>query len=287
MSAERRDARDAARGAQELAHCWRDPALPGLDLLAATYVTHRFVPHVHETYAVGVCLAGAEGFSHQGSEHVLTPGAVATINPDDVHTGEAATPDGWVYRMFYPAPELVARLLGRAPEETPRFAAPLAQDRELALRLARLHGALAALPLDLARASLFCETFSEIFTRHASLPAPRPEPGAPGLARAFALIREAGSAENAGDGAEGGPALEVLAREAGLSPWHFLRSFRRRYGLTPHALLVQRRCAAAARLMRQGLPPAQAAAAAGFTDQSHLTRHFKRIYGITPGVYAG
>lgn len=264
--------------AGERALFWRDPALPGLDMLDATFVTHRFAPHAHDTYAIGVCLSGAEGFRHGRGDYVLTPGRVVTVNPDEVHTGEAAAPEGWEYRMFYPHPELVRRLLGLEEAAPPRFAAPLAEDAQAAAGLARLHAALcgpAALPLGLARTSLFTEAFAGLFRRHARLAAPQGG-GSPGLTQARDLMAEDPSRPLS---------LEELAATARLSPWHFLRSFRARFGLTPHAFLVQQRCHLAARLLRAGMAPALAAAEAGFTDQSHLSRHFKRIYGAPPARY--
>lgn len=80
--------------------------------------------------------------------------------------------------------------------------------------------------------------------------------------------------------------LADLERVAGLTRFHLVRSFAARYGLPPHAYQVQLRLAAARRLIRAGLPLAQVAAEAGFADQSHLGRHFKRVWGVTPGRYA-
>ena len=77
----------------------------------------------------------------------------------------------------------------------------------------------------------------------------------------------------------------LLAAAAGLSPYYFIRVFRQAVGLTPHAYLVQLRVETAKRLLDRGQPVVEAALAAGFADQSHLTRHFKRIVGVTPGQY--
>jgi AraC-like DNA-binding protein len=65
-----------------------------------------------------------------------------------------------------------------------------------------------------------------------------------------------------------------------------IRAFARDTGLTPHAYIPQRRLALARRLIRQGRELAQVAAAAGFADQSHLTRRFVRQFGVTPRGYA-
>jgi AraC-like DNA-binding protein len=81
-------------------------------------------------------------------------------------------------------------------------------------------------------------------------------------------------------------ALETLATVAGVSPFHLSRLFRAQTGLPPHAYLVHVRVRQAKRLLAQGESISQAALVTGFTDQSHLTRWFKRIMGVTPGQYA-
>jgi AraC-like DNA-binding protein len=82
-------------------------------------------------------------------------------------------------------------------------------------------------------------------------------------------------------------ALEQLAAIAELSPFHLIRVFRRQVGLPPHAYLTQVRLKEAKILLALGLPIAQVALLTGFVDQSHLTKHFKRTVGVTPGQYAG
>lgn len=81
-------------------------------------------------------------------------------------------------------------------------------------------------------------------------------------------------------------ALADLADDAGLSPYHFLRVFKARTGLPPHAYRLQRQLQRARRSLLAGQSIALAALDAGFADQSHLTRHFVRAYGLTPGALA-
>lgn len=72
---------------------------------------------------------------------------------------------------------------------------------------------------------------------------------------------------------------------AGLSPFHFLRSFQAQYHATPQQTLMALRLFEAKRLLAAGETPAQTALAAGLTDQAHLTRAFTRRYGVTPARY--
>lgn len=80
--------------------------------------------------------------------------------------------------------------------------------------------------------------------------------------------------------------LEELAEMTQLMPLRLLRVFRQQMGLPPHTYLIQVRVAQAKRLLRSGMAIAQVASDTGFADQSHLTRHFKRILGVTPGQYS-
>jgi AraC-like DNA-binding protein len=81
--------------------------------------------------------------------------------------------------------------------------------------------------------------------------------------------------------------LEELATVAGMSRFQLLRAFKAKVGCGPHAFLIDRKLARARELLAQGQTPADTAAEVGFSDQSHLTRHFKRFFGATPARYQG
>jgi AraC family transcriptional regulator len=79
------------------------------------------------------------------------------------------------------------------------------------------------------------------------------------------------------------PTLEQMAAIARLSVYHFARQFRRATGLPPHQFVIARRVERARQLLQADLPLAEVAACAGFSDQSQLSYHFKRLVGVTPG----
>jgi len=126
------------------------------------------------------------------------------------------------------------------------------------------------------------KTVPLVLVRHASGRVPaaraaRPEADPGPAARIRALIHDAGTAADltAGD----------LAAAAGCSRYAAYRAFHQAYGLAPSDYQRQLRVRAARGLLSRGVPPAAAAAEAGFADQAHLTRWFRRYYGITPGAY--
>jgi AraC-like DNA-binding protein len=84
---------------------------------------------------------------------------------------------------------------------------------------------------------------------------------------------------------QGKPTLSELAAVVQLGPYQLLRAFVRSYGLPPHAYLIQRQLREARRLLDTGSSIADVAHSCGFADQSHLHRHFKRTWGVTPGQY--
>ena len=86
---------------------------------------------------------------------------------------------------------------------------------------------------------------------------------------------------------DAGPTLEQLAAVAQLSPYHFARQFKSATGLPPHQYVIARRVERAKQLLQGGgdFSLAQVAAHAGFSDQSQLSHHFKRLVGVTPGQF--
>lgn len=79
--------------------------------------------------------------------------------------------------------------------------------------------------------------------------------------------------------------LSELAELTGLSMWRFATVFRQQVGVPPHRYICRLRLERAQALIRSGVPAATAASEAGFYDQSHLSRHFKNVFGMTPGQY--
>lgn len=254
--------------------------MPGVQLLRASFRARTFPRHSHEGYGVGVIEQGALGFYYRGENVVAPSGRINTVNPDEVHTGQAAVEQGWTYRMFYFSADFLQRMsqdiYGR-PVPLPFFTAGVIDDPELARLIQQAHGQLCDQKVArLEKESITLAMFSRLLARHTYAP--------PALDRAgneqtsIRRVIEYLDAHCAEDISVG-----TLAGIACLSPYHFIRVFSRHTGLTPHAWLMQLRARKAWELLRLGLPIADVAAQTGFADQSHLTKTFKRILGYTPG----
>lgn len=265
---------------KESARLWRRRGIDGVDLLAAAFVDQTFPRHFHEGYALGVIERGALGFRYQGRELVAAPGEVNLVVPGEPHDGHAAGPEGWAYRMFYLEPRVLARAAAELghPASLPHFRAGVLRDAALARDLLALHRDLEAGAGLLEGQSRLLGLLCAWIARHAE--ARRALPRAGDEPRAVRLGRDFLAAHACED-----VSLDDAARAAGLSPFHFLRVFGRSLGLTPHRFLVQCRVRRAQDLLSRGCSPAQAALEAGFADQSHLTRHFKSLVGLTPAAY--
>lgn len=267
---------------QEHTHFWREPALSNLELLRATYITHAFAPHIHEGYAIGVIEKGAEQFRYRKSVYVAPHGSIVLINPGEMHTGEAATEQGWTYRMLYPDISLLQRaaseVAGRQ-QDMPFFPSPVVNDPTIAAQLLQLHASLQDPSSALERDSRFLWVLAQLILRHADSRAYlRPVRGERAWVQQVRAYLEDHYAENV--------SLEQLANSVNLSPFHLLRVFRDVVGLPPHTYLTQVRITRARQLLQASLRPVEVALAVGFTDQSHLTKHFKSLVGVTPAQYA-
>ncbi len=260
----------------------RAPDLNDLEFLHATFVRHSFPRHTHDTFAIGVIESGVQATHYKGSTHIATASDICLINPGEVHTGYGPHESGWTYRVFYPDAPLLTRVAGELssrPPELPHFPHPVIRDRRLAVQIHAFLRALEDSNVSLERESLLFSVLAQMIGRHGE-----------SAAGGRAVSREGGKAvrtviEYLDARFADNVTLSRLADMAGMSEFHLLRLFRATVGLPPHAYLIQKRVDYARSLLSRGLPIVSAGLESGFADQSHFTRWFKKIVGITPGQY--
>lgn len=266
---------------QEKADYYHLAEFNGLEMLNAAFHQQCFSRHVHETFCISLIENGTQRFYRSGGEHCAPQGHIVLVNPDEVHTGQAESADGWAYRAIYPSPHLMRSLsrdLLSAKGEVPWFPQPVVYDPGLAQQL-QLTFTILLQPGDrLLKESMLMSTISWLIIRHCSSPiaALSSHHGHAQILRIKDLLYDCPEADFG---------LKALAAAAGMSTWHFLRQFKKVVGMSPHSWLIQARLRKARACLLAGTAISESAMLAGFADQSHLNRHFKRALGITPGQF--
>jgi AraC-like DNA-binding protein len=251
-------------------------SLDGLEAVSATS-THVFAKHTHETYGIGFLSAGGQISASGRGQVEAQAGQLITVNPGEVHDGAPVgrTPRSW--HMLYLSPERAADSLSDLVStssdlefELPVFADPCVLSLLSAVHDRLEEGGAAADGNALKEAVILL--LGKTLTRRTIAPLPLP-----------ASIRRV--RQRLDDDPAQAVDLEDLAHDASLSRFQLIRTFQRHTGLTPHAYRMQRRALLSRRLLAEGLPPAEVAAACGYVDQSHMHREFRRRFGLTPGAY--
>ena len=251
-----------------------------VEALHARFVSHRYPRHAHDYFVVGLVDSGAQSYWYRGARHITPAGQIFLVNPDEPHTGEAAAPEGYIYRTMYPHADYLARITEDVGHRAslPFFKGAVICDPPLATRLSNFHRSLATAAPKVESESFLLEALARLIARHSdsrvmARPIGRERPAV----RTAREYMEANFHEDV--------TLSKLAAIVSLSPYHFARAFEKETGLPPHAYLEGVRIRKVRELLDRNETLVAAALAAGYSDQSHLTRRFKRFLGITPGQY--
>ena len=246
----------------------------------ADFTSHDYAPHTHDAVVIAVTEAGGADIGIRRMSQRAGPATLFVSNPHEVQSSRMGRSTRWRYRAMYLSPsalDIVMRQLGS--DVPPDFALNMVDDPSLARDVGYLHRALEAEQDRFREEELLIGTIGALFRRHGSggqrlATAPRDRVL---VDKVIALMRAAHGQDLR---------LATLAAAVGLTSFQLIKLFKRTIGLTPHAYLIQVRLDVACHFLRRGSPAAQAALDAGFCDQSALTRHLKRYYGVTPQQFA-
>ncbi|GAA3161337.1 AraC family transcriptional regulator [Planomonospora alba] len=252
---------------------WRPPVRGVTEVFHARFTEHAYPMHTHESWTLLLVDDGAVRYDLDRHEHGALESTVTLLPPHVPHNGCSATPRGFRKRVIYlDSTQLGDDLVGPAVD------APVLDDPALRERIHLLHVCL-AFPGEELEAESRLAFVTERLRDHLR--------GRAGTRRA---VRDPELARRLRELLDERFVAGLTLREASdllhAHPTHLVRVFGRAFGMAPHQYLTGRRVDLARRLLLQGVPPRAAAAAAGFHDQPHLTRHFRRVLGTTPGHYA-
>lgn len=254
----------------------------GVEIVSGRFENCRFSRHIHDVYGLGVITSGTLNFSYRGETLTAGAGEVSSVNPDEAHDGHSDNYSGWAYNMLYFDESFFRNAFQdiQGNDEVPYISEGVFVNRDIAL------GILEFTELNLRRGyesvlsdSLLHSILSGLFYSHTDkrLTGKRHYSLGGRLEKVKEYIND-NSSENI--------TIKELADVAGMSSYHFIRSFRRDTGVTPYEYVTAVKAGLAKSLLLNGMKPAQAAAEAGYADQSHMTKRMKQIYGVSPSVFS-
>lgn len=234
--------------------------------------SHVYPMHTHEAWALLIVDDGMIRYDLHRHEHGAPHQTVTLLPPQVPHNGRAATADGFRKRVVYlDLSHLPVSLIGRAVDH------PVLFDPLLRQRISQLHHAFQDPGGELEAESRLAFVAERLQLHLGTAGSPRQAPTGNVAHQLRALLddsfREKVTLRQASDAIHAHPA-------------HLVRMFSREFGISPHQYLTGRRVDLARRLLLDGMPPSEAAAAVGFCDQSHLNRTFRRLLGTSPGRFA-
>jgi AraC-like DNA-binding protein len=244
-------------------------SLGGADLLQARASARQFDPHLHDTFSIVILTKGRASLRSARWSAIADAGDVFIFNPFEVHEG-AGSQAAVEYHVLYASVRFVADCLGAHDR---RFTWPTL--RSGVVRSSALTSELAGQVGRSAVQSTPLEAALEPLLRERAVDEQDTEAKTQSAVRAACVVIHERYMDPL--------STEQLAKYARLHKCHFVRTFHRVTGLSPQTYLRQVRLARARELIFQGAAPIEAAHATGFSDQAHLTREFKRVYGVTPG----
>ncbi|MCT9115580.1 AraC family transcriptional regulator [Cupriavidus gilardii] len=271
---------------------WRDPSL---SFIEARWIEDgrriRYGVHSHETFSIGAVTGGRSIYVGGRMRAEVGAGAVVLMNPEEVHACNPLDDAPWSYRMLH----VDAGWLGALQHDLgfdrnsdfQAFSTRVSDDAALHRALGRFHALLTDEDIEPMRKEEAAIAFFSAVHRRL-LPAPRPrsfDTGENGAHRQWPEYRLRRAAEFIDANFARPLRLGDICATAQLSESHLIRAFKQHYGLTPHAYLVNRRVQYSRSQLKRGRAISDVALEAGFADQAHLQRVFKRMVAATPAQY--
>jgi AraC-like DNA-binding protein/mannose-6-phosphate isomerase-like protein (cupin superfamily) len=242
-------------------------------------VMQKFPNHFHDYYVIGFIEDGQRYLLCKGQEYIINPGDIIIFNPKDVHSCEQINGKALDYRCLNIQPEImqktVLEITGR--EFMPIFSQPVLHHSELAGSLQELHRMICEEETDFIKEELYLFLLGYLIQEYSD-------------STTHLLMREPDSefkpvCDYLEENYAKAITLNDLSALAGMSKYHFLRSFTCQKGISPYSYLQTIRINKAKKLLERGAPPVEVALLTGFSDQSHFSNFFKKLIGLTPRQY--
>ncbi|MES2792247.1 MAG: AraC family transcriptional regulator [Planctomycetota bacterium] len=254
---------------------WVSPQ-PGLEAWSSAWLSEHQTRHSHDFFQLSVTRAGTGRISVDGRTTAHSCGSGILIPPGEVH--ELRPYSGvWEFdTVYFSLGDFLNVGIESRRDVVPYPVLQIPPHRELQALFQTLHRSITRSATSLCQSASLQDLLLWIGNRGRGEEVPDPAPGRITLRRTREYLdavteRNISSAE--------------LADVAGIGECHLNRSFRREFGLPPHAYHLQVRVNRARALLKEHRAVAEVAVQTGFADQAHFTRHFKQLVGVTPGRF--
>ncbi len=257
----------------------RSELLPFVEMRRANRSGACYHTHSHDEFSFGVIDEGRAGYVNGRVRNRIGAGTTVTINPGDSHSCNPE--DGaWSYRMLFVDSRWVGQLqqemLNSHNQDYLAFPELLLSDSRSYSDFSRLFSCLLTETSPLAAESLLIGFLERCFLTSRKQSRPCEKPDGQRIRWVEELIM---------DQLDSNLTLAQFSEHSGLSRYHLIRSFKDKYGQSPHAFQLDQRIKKARLMLQTGRSLADTASQLGFADQSHFQRHFKKRVAVTPKQY--
>lgn len=269
---------------QNNAHIHSIDALGGVEVLIANFINYQFETHWHDTWSVGAVISGAHDNSPKATgDGIVNSGQVTMIAPGELHGGRVLGTAGCKYVMFYFQHSELMTAFDQLGGNAKSFSNMIYDAPELHRALINLAQLIveAQSPSSFDIDASWIRCLSLIAEQISQTDVPTLQASQHQDNKKLLLAREYLDAH-----ANEFITLDQLAHEVSLSKYHLCRQFSRIFKMPPNKYLRQLRLQRAKELLNQGYPITEVALNCGFSDQSHMGRHFKAVFGVSPKKYA-
>jgi len=245
-------------------------------LLYTDHKYYYFPKHYHETYSMAMLSNGAKKFATAHEKGILDRSNIALMNPGEVHSGVSLTEDGWNQLVLLFDIKTADKFIAENELHTKKliFGRAIKDDAEYRHELEKTYSGILNAECDMEQEQSFQSLLGLIFAKEREKGVQKTYTNPYGVNKVIEYMSDASHMKLT---------LDKLASTAGMSKFHFVRSFKDATGITPHAYLNNLRIERARRMIfTTNKSIADIATECGFADQAHFTRAYKKIYGTPP-----
>jgi AraC-like DNA-binding protein len=260
---------------------WRSRYMPSIEFFHNTCKSFSLPRHFHEELELNLRQGNDWQLNYRGIIHSVPPETLVVTQPGESHQVDAPSERDGTFRGLRIGIDLlqqVATEVAGQEAAVPCFPIPLVHDRDFNTKFVRVHQAIERSTSQLEQQTLTLDLLVQLILRYSENP--------PDLARLETEIQPVHHVRDyLEEHSDREISLEQLSQIANLSTFHLNRSFRKTFGMPPHAYQIQMRILQAKRLFRKKKSIKQVAIETGFLSQSHFGSHFKRLVSLTPKQY--